>query len=92
MLHRQRLAGADARSALVGPGGQRSPSSASPRPDLALTQLLVEVVTVVLMLLALHCLPQRVAARAGHRPARWRDGAGRAGGRRRASRRWPTRC
>ncbi|MFP5419353.1 MAG: hydrogen gas-evolving membrane-bound hydrogenase subunit E, partial [Gammaproteobacteria bacterium] len=42
-------------------------------PDLALTQLSVEIVTTVLLLLALYFLPQRSAPE--HAPARiWRDG------------------
>ena len=43
-------------------------------PDLALTQLLVEVVTLLLMLLALHYLPPTVAAEA-NRGRRLRDAA-----------------
>jgi len=43
-------------------------------PDLALTQLSVEVVTIVLLLLALHFLPQH-AARERDRGRVWRDGA-----------------
>jgi len=43
-------------------------------PDLALTQLLVEMVTVALMLLALNYLPQEGAPEPG-RARRWRDGA-----------------
>ncbi|MBU1222493.1 MAG: monovalent cation/H+ antiporter subunit A [Gammaproteobacteria bacterium] len=43
-------------------------------PDLALTQLSVEVVTIVLLLLALYFLPQQAASE--REPARaWRDGA-----------------
>jgi multicomponent K+:H+ antiporter subunit A len=43
-------------------------------PDLALTQLSVEVVTIVLLLLALYFLPQQAAPE--REPARaWRDGA-----------------
>jgi multicomponent K+:H+ antiporter subunit A len=41
-------------------------------PDLALTQLSVEIVTIVLLLLALHFLPQHAAAERGARL--WRDG------------------
>ncbi|MHB1213494.1 MAG: monovalent cation/H+ antiporter subunit A [Thiobacillus sp.] len=42
-------------------------------PDLALTQLSVEIVTIVLLLLALYFLPQHAAPE--HEPARiWRDG------------------
>ena len=66
-------------------------------PDLALTQLAVEVVTTVLFLLGLRWLPRRVRLddpRTRGR-ARWRRGA-RVVHRRRspaaASRRWPTRC
>ncbi|MDP2170878.1 MAG: MnhB domain-containing protein, partial [Rhodocyclaceae bacterium] len=43
-------------------------------PDLALTQLSVEVVTIVLLLLALYFLPQTTPAEAG-KSRRWRDGA-----------------
>jgi multicomponent K+:H+ antiporter subunit A len=43
-------------------------------PDLALTQLLVEVVTVVMMMLVLHYLPQ-AAPPEGSRGAAWRDAA-----------------
>jgi len=43
-------------------------------PDLALTQLSVEVVTIVLLLLALHFLPQH-APRERDRGRVWRDGA-----------------
>jgi multicomponent K+:H+ antiporter subunit A len=42
-------------------------------PDLALTQLSVEVVTVVLLLLALYFLPQTTVAES-RRARRWRDG------------------
>lgn len=45
-------------------------------PDLALTQVLVEVVTVILMMLALHWLPAQSAAEPASRRARrrrWRD-------------------
>jgi multicomponent K+:H+ antiporter subunit A len=41
-------------------------------PDLALTQLAVEVVTIVLLLLALYFLPQETAPEPG-RARRWRD-------------------
>ena len=44
-------------------------------PDLALTQLSVEIVTTVLMLLALNYLPQTHPARAVACCARWRDAA-----------------
>jgi multicomponent K+:H+ antiporter subunit A len=54
-------------------------------PDLALTQLLVEIVTIILLLLALHFLPRRVPREPGPW-RRWRDafigataGAGTAG-------------
>ncbi|MCK7494666.1 MAG: DUF4040 domain-containing protein [Comamonadaceae bacterium] len=61
-------------------------------PDLALTQLLVEMVTIVLMMLALHWLPRERRAGAGDRCARagaTRDaGAGRRPGRGRAGLRW----
>jgi multicomponent K+:H+ antiporter subunit A len=43
-------------------------------PDLALTQLLVEVVTIVLMMLVLHYLPQTALPEAGT-ARRWRDAA-----------------
>lgn len=43
-------------------------------PDLALTQLSVEIVTIVLLLLALYFLPQH-AAREQNRARLWRDGA-----------------
>jgi multicomponent K+:H+ antiporter subunit A len=43
-------------------------------PDLALTQLSVEIVTIVLLLLALFFLPQRTPAESSA-PRRWRDGA-----------------
>mgnify|MGYP003373822274 CR=1 FL=1 len=43
-------------------------------PDLALTQLLVEMATIVLMMLALKWLPQQGAPEPG-RARRWRDGA-----------------
>lgn len=42
-------------------------------PDLALTQISVEVVTVVLLLLALNFLPKRTPAESGN-ARRWRDG------------------
>ncbi|MDQ3288220.1 MAG: monovalent cation/H+ antiporter subunit A [Pseudomonadota bacterium] len=42
-------------------------------PDLALTQLLVELVTIALMLLALNYLPPE-SARSNKRVRRWRDG------------------
>lgn len=41
-------------------------------PDLALTQISVEVVTVILLLLALNFLPQQTPV-AHHAPRRWRD-------------------
>lgn len=41
-------------------------------PDLALTQLSVELVTIILLLLALHFLPQEAAADSCH-GRRWRD-------------------
>jgi multicomponent K+:H+ antiporter subunit A len=41
-------------------------------PDLALTQLLVEVVTILLLLLALHHLPQSAAPREARAASRWR--------------------
>jgi len=43
-------------------------------PDLALTQLLVEMVTIALMLLALNYLPQ-TSVKTNHRARRWRDAA-----------------
>lgn len=43
-------------------------------PDLALTQLSVEVVTIVLLLLALYFLPQATPAESSNRQ-RWRDGS-----------------
>jgi multicomponent K+:H+ antiporter subunit A len=43
-------------------------------PDLALTQLLVEIVTIALMLLALNYLPQE-SVRTDRRLRRWRDAA-----------------
>ncbi|MCF7221355.1 monovalent cation/H+ antiporter subunit A [Lysobacter sp. TLK-CK17T] len=43
-------------------------------PDLALTQLLVELVTIALMLLALNYLPQQ-SVRTDNNARRWRDGA-----------------
>jgi multicomponent K+:H+ antiporter subunit A len=43
-------------------------------PDLALTQLLVEVVTIAMMLLALNYLPQE-SVRTDRNLRRWRDGA-----------------
>ncbi|KGM55086.1 monovalent cation/H+ antiporter subunit A [Lysobacter daejeonensis GH1-9] len=43
-------------------------------PDLALTQLLVEMVTIALMLLALNYLPQ-TSVKTNLRARRWRDGA-----------------
>ena len=43
-------------------------------PDLALTQLSVEVVSVILLLLALHFLPERTPAESSA-PRRWRDAA-----------------
>jgi len=43
-------------------------------PDLALTQLSVEIVTIVLLLLALYFLPQQAAPEKG-RARVWRDGA-----------------
>ena len=43
-------------------------------PDLALTQLSVEIVTIVLLLLALYFLPQQAAPEQG-RARVWRDGA-----------------
>ena len=43
-------------------------------PDLALTQLSVEVVTVILLLLALHYLPKETPVESGGLQ-RWRDGA-----------------
>ena len=43
-------------------------------PDLALTQLAVEVVTIVLLLLALHFLPAETPVESS-RSRRWRDGA-----------------
>jgi multicomponent K+:H+ antiporter subunit A len=42
-------------------------------PDLALTQLSVEVVTIILLLLALYFLPQQTPAESG-KSRRWRDG------------------
>ena len=42
-------------------------------PDLALTQLSVEVVTIILLLLALYFLPQHTPVESGNR-RRWRDG------------------
>ncbi|OYX73541.1 MAG: cation:proton antiporter [Rhizobiales bacterium 32-66-11] len=43
-------------------------------PDLALTQISVDVVTTILMLLALNLLP-KTTPREGSRAVRWRDGA-----------------
>jgi multicomponent K+:H+ antiporter subunit A len=43
-------------------------------PDLGLTQLSVEVVTILLILLALYVLPQRTPRESGS-PRRWRDAA-----------------
>ncbi len=43
-------------------------------PDLALTQLSVEVVTIILLLLALHFMPQETMADSGN-ARRWRDAA-----------------
>ncbi|SIS55296.1 monovalent cation/H+ antiporter subunit A [Phaeovulum vinaykumarii] len=45
-------------------------------PDLALTQISVEVVTVILMLLALNFLPKRTPAPEGAGPRAWQMGAG----------------
>jgi multicomponent K+:H+ antiporter subunit A len=71
MLHRQRL------NALILTGAVGLIVSLAfvkfSAPDLALTQLSVEVVTVVLLLLALYFLPQNTAPESG-RARRWRDG------------------
>jgi len=48
-------------------------------PDLALTQLLVEMVTIILMMLALHWLPAESAPEPG-RALQWRDGVIAVGG------------
>jgi len=49
-------------------------------PDLALTQLSVEVVTIILLLLALHFMPQEAAADSGNARALAGCGAGRGSG------------
>ena len=71
MLHRQRL------NALILTGAVGLIVSLAfvkfSAPDLALTQLSVEVVTVVLLLLALYFLPQTTVAES-RRARRWRDG------------------